>query len=379
MQVGKDAGKLTYEQAGVDYGRIDPLKVMAQKAARETAGNLLAVRFAEVAASRGESAYVIDAGDFYLASVTECLGTKALVADEMRRVTDKGAAPLRSYYDAIAQDTIAMAVNDVITVGARPLCIHAYWAVGSADWFDDEQRMRDLVEGWQRTCNAIGVAWGGGETPSLEGVVEEGAIDLAASCVGIIRPKERLTLGRDLRPGDAIILLESSSIHANGVTLARKLAARLPQGYTTPISDGRLYGEALLAPTIIYSPITEALFTAGVTIRYMANITGHGWRKLMRHPGAFTYRITQLPPVPAVLQFIVEQACLTPQEAYSSLNMGAGFAVFVPPQDAGKAIEIAVRRGVQAYHAGTVEEGKKQVVIEPLEVVFEEKSLELRA
>jgi len=373
MQEGERAGKLTYEQAGVDYGRIDPLKVLAQKAARETARNLLAAGFAEVAASRGESAYVIDLGDFYLASVTECLGTKALVAEEMRKITGQ------TYYDAIAQDTIAMAVNDVITVGARPLCIHAYWAVGGADWFDDEQRMRDLVEGWQRTCNAIGVAWGGGETPSLAGVVEAGAVDLAASCVGVIRPKERLTLGRDLHPGDAIILLESSGIHANGVTLARKLAARLPQGYATPISDGRPYGEALLAPTIIYSPVTEALFAAGVMIRYMANITGHGWRKLMRHPGAFTYRITQLPPVPAVLRFIVEQACLTPEEACGSLNMGAGFALFVPPQDAGKAIEIAAQNGVQAYCAGSVEEGERRVIIEPLDIVFEGESLELRA
>lgn len=366
------ASRLTYEQAGVDYARIDPLKVMAQRAARETARNLLAAGFAEVEASRGESAYVIDLGDFYLASVTECLGTKALVADEVRKITG------RTYYDAIAQDTIAMAVNDIITVGARPLCVHAYWAVGSADWFDDEPRMRDLVEGWRRTCDAIGIAWGGGETPSLEGVVVAGAVDLAASCVGIVRPKTRLTLGRDLQPGDAIILLESSGIHANGITLARKLAARLPEGYATRISDGRLYGEALLDPTIIYAPIVEALFTAGVTVRYMSNITGHGWRKLMRHPGAFTYRITQLPPVPPVLQFIVEQAGLTPQEAYGSLNMGAGFALFVPAQDAEKTIEVAAHKGVRAYRAGSVEEGEKQVIIEPLGIAFEGKSLELR-
>jgi phosphoribosylformylglycinamidine cyclo-ligase len=272
-----------------------------------------------------------------------------------------------------------MAVNDIITVGARPLSIHAYWAVGGPDWFDDKQRMRDLVAGWKRTCDTIGVAWGGGETPSLAGVVEAGAVDLAASCVGIIRPKERLTLGHDLQPGDAILLLESSGIHANGVTLARSLAARLPEGYGTRISDGRLYGEALLDPTIIYSPVTEALFAAGVTIRYMADVTGHGWRKLMRHPGTYTYRITQLPPVPPVLQFIVEQADLEPQEAYGSLNMGVGFAVFVPMQDAEKAIEIVAQNGVRAYRAGSVEEGEKRVVVEPLGIVFEGKSLDLRA
>jgi phosphoribosylformylglycinamidine cyclo-ligase len=365
--------KLTYKQSGVDYAKIDPLKVMAQKAARETAQNLLAAGFQEIEASRGESAYVIDAGDFYLAAITECLGTKSLVADETRAVTGE------THYDAIAQDTIATAINDIITVGAKPLSIHAYWAVGGSDWFEDEQRMRDLVAGWKQTCDAIGVAWGGGETPSLSGVVEPGAIDLAASCVGIIQPKGRLTLGQDLQPGDAIVLLESSGIHANGLTLARKLAEQMKNGYATKITDGRMYGKALLDPTVIYSPVTEALFEAGVTVRYLANITGHGWRKIMRHPGAFTYRITEIPPVPPVLQFMVEQANLDASDAYGSLNMGAGFAVFVPKEDAANAIEISEQLGIKAYHAGTVEKGIKQVIVEPLGIVFEGTSLELRA
>ncbi|MBM3262632.1 MAG: phosphoribosylformylglycinamidine cyclo-ligase, partial [candidate division Zixibacteria bacterium] len=235
--------KLTYEQSGVDYAKIDPLKVMAQRAARATAHNLIDAGVCEVGASRGESAYVMDIGDCYIACIAECLGTKALVADAMRQVTGK------TYYDLIAQDTIAMAVNDLITVGARPLSIHAYWAAGGALWFDDKTRMRDLVTGWQNACDKAGVAWGGGETPSLSGVIEPGAIDLAASCTGIVRPKTRLTLGERLQPGDVIVLLESSGIHANGITLARKAADSLPDGYATLLPDGRLYGEALLDPT----------------------------------------------------------------------------------------------------------------------------------
>jgi len=368
-----EQAKLTYERSGVDYAKIDPLKVLAQRAAKETARNLRAAGFAEVEASRGESAYVIDVGDFYLASITECLGTKSLVADETRKVTGK------TYYDAIAQDTIATAVNDIVTVGAKPLSVHAYWAVGGSDWFDDEERMRDLVQGWRQTCDDIGVAWGGGETPSLAGVVEAGAIDLAASCVGIIKPKECLILGHDLKPGDAIVLLESSGIHANGLTLARKLAEQMVTGYATRITaDGRMYGEALLDPTIIYSPVTEALFAAGVMVRYMVNITGHGWRKLMRHPGSFTYHITEIPPAPPVLRFIAQQAKLDAHDTYGSLNMGAGFAVFVPAVDAEKAIAVSEQHGIKAYKAGTVEEGGKQVVIEPLDVVFEGESLSLR-
>lgn len=364
--------KLTYEQAGVDYSKIDPLKILAQQAARETGKNVLAAGFPEVEASRGESAYVIDVGDFYLASITECLGTKSLVADAVRQLTGK------TYYDQIAQDTIAMAVNDIITVGAKPLSIHAYWAVGGTDWFTDEPRMRDLVEGWKRACNLTGVAWGGGETPSLSGIVEAGAIDLAASCVGIIRPKERLTVGNKLAVGDAIVLLESSGIHANGVSLARKLAEQLPEGYGSRLADGRLYGEALLNPTLLYASVIEAVFDAGIPVHYLANITGHGWRKLMRHPSPFAYRLTALPPVPPVLQFMVENAGLELSEAYGTLNMGAGFALFVPEAHAALTIAIAHRYGLKAYHAGRVEEGEKQVVIEPLNIVYEGESLKLR-
>jgi phosphoribosylformylglycinamidine cyclo-ligase len=196
--------------------------------------------------------------------------------------------------------------------------------------------------------------------------------------VGIIRPKERLTLGDRLGEGDAIILLESSGIHANGISLARKLAERLENGYATLIRDGQSFGEAVLAPTLLYSSVIEALFAAGVNIHYSANITGHGWRKIMRHPGEFTYRLTELPPVPTVLQFIAEQAGLDNREAYGSLNMGAGFAVFVSNQDAAKTVAIAEASGVRAFHAGKVEAGEKRVVIEPLSVTFAAQSLNLR-
>ncbi len=363
---------LTYEDSGVDYDRIDPLKVLAQRAARATGVHLERDGAREVAASRGESAYVVDIGDAYLASITECLGTKALVADAMREASG------RTWYDHIAQDTIATAVNDLVTVGARPLSIHAYWAAGSSDWFDDVERMNDLVDGWKAACDVLGVAWGGGETPCLTGVVEERAIDLAASCVGIIRPKSRLTLGEDLAAGDAIVLLESSGIHANGLTLARKLSERLPEGYATVMPGGRTYGEALLDPTVLYPPVTEAAFEAGIGLRYIANITGHGWRKIMRHPGLFTYRISEVPPVPEVLKFMMDETRQTAEEAYGSLNMGAGFALFVRPEDGDAAVACAESMGVRAWVAGVVEDGPRQVVIEPLDVTLAEESLALR-
>lgn len=367
---------LTYDQAGVNYDLIDPLKVAAQRAAAATSAQLLSHGYAEVSASRGESAYVVDVGPFHLASIVECLGSKALVADEMHRLTG------RTYYEQIAQDTIAMAVNDLITVGATPLVVQAYWAAGGSEWFSDAQRAQALVAGWKRACEVCGVAWGGGETPALAGIVESGRIDLAASCTGIISPKERLTLGDQLGPGDAIVLLASSGIHANGLSLARKLADRLPQGYLTPLvggaSDGMSYGEALLAPTVLYSPVTEALYKAGIVPHYSANITGHGWRKLLRHPKALSYRIHTLPPVPRVLSFIQNEAGLDDSEAYGTLNMGAGFALFVHQDVAHQVVAVAKAQGVSAWVAGQIEAGAKKVVIEPLSVEFGGDSLSLR-
>jgi phosphoribosylformylglycinamidine cyclo-ligase len=365
-------GTLSYEQAGVNYDLIDPLKVAAQRAAAATGSHLAAHGFSEVKASRGESAYVVDVGPFYIASIVECLGSKALVADEMHELTG------RSYYDSIAQDTIAMAINDLITVGATPLVVQAYWAAGGSDWFGDAQRSQALVDGWKRACDTCGVAWGGGETPALAGIVEGGRIDLAASCTGLVNPKERLSLGDGLAPGDAIVLLASSGIHANGLSLARKLVERLPQGYLTPVPGGTTYGEALLAPTVLYSPVTEALYRAGIVPRYCANVTGHGWRKLLRHPAQFTYRIHTVPEVTPVLRFIQEHARQDDREAYSTLNMGAGFAIFVKAADAQRTVDVARAAGVPAIVAGTVEAGPKQLLIEPLGIRFGDDDLQLR-
>ena len=368
----QQSASLSYEQAGVNYDLIDPLKVAAQRAAAATAIHLTSHGFTEVAASRGESAYVVDVGPFYIASIVECLGSKALVADEMRALTG------RTYYDSIAQDTIAMAINDLITVGATPLVVQAYWAAGGSEWFADAQRANALVEGWKRACDVCGVAWGGGETPALAGIVADGRIDLAASCTGLINPKERLSVGDKLAPGDAIVLLASSGIHANGLSLARKLVERLPQGYLTPVLPGLSYGDALLAPTLLYSPVTEALHEAGITPHYCANITGHGWRKLLRHPAAHTYRIHSVPEVTPVLKFIQQHAQQNDREAYSTLNMGAGFALFVAAEDAQRTVEVAHAQGIEALIAGQIESGTKRLVIEPLGIEFGDDALQLR-
>lgn len=363
---------LTYSNSGVDYSQLDFLKRLAQEHASNTTVNLQGSGFDEVSSSRGESAYVLDAGDHYLAFVQEGLGTKNLVADQMSKITGK------SYYDSIAQDTVAMIVNDLITVGAKPTVVMAYWAVGSTTWFENKKRMEDLARGWSDACNLAGVVWGGGETPTLSGIIKDDEIDLAGSAVGVIKPNSRLITGQKLQEGDAIVVFESSGIHANGLTLARKIAEKLPEGFASKLSSGLLYGQALLVPTIIYSRLIQDILEAGVDIHYLSNITGHGWRKLMRADRDFTYRINSLPPVPEVFKFIADKGPVSEKEMYSNFNMGAGFAIFVPEKDVEKVIKESENHKIKAYKIGTVEKGKKQTILEPFDMVFASESLFIR-
>ena len=364
--------KLTYKDSGVNYETIDYIKRIAQQAGKNTLKNL-PKNYKEVSQSRGESAHVVDAGDFYFASVIEGLGTKSLVADEMYRLTGK------TYYDNVAYDTVAMIVNDLVTVGAKPLTLMAYWAAGSSSWFKDKKRADDLVSGWTRASNDSGALWGGGETPVLSKIIDEKAIDLAGSCFGIVNPKNNLCLGEKLVAGDRIILFESNGIHANGLTLARKIAESLPEGYLTKVDGDKTYGELLLTPTIIYAKLIEGLLKNTIDIHYMVNVTGHGWRKLMRHKKELTYKITNLPPVPKVLRFIVEQGKLDDKEAYGNLNMGAGFAIFVPEKDVVPVLKLAETHNIKAYNAGVVEVGDKKVILEPKNITFEKDSLQVRS
>ena len=162
------------------------------------------------------------------------------------------------------------------------------------------------------------------------------------------------------------------------VVVAEADVERLPNGYLTEISPGLTYGDALLAPTVLYSPVTEALYTAGITPHYCANITGHGWRKLLRHPAEHCYRIHTVPAVTPVLKFIQQQAHQDDREAYSTLNMGAGFAIFVESADAQRTVEVAAQCGIAALVAGKVEAGPKRLLIEPLEITFGNEDLQLR-
>lgn len=354
---------MNYKSSGVDYDWIDPFKRLAQKWAKRTSS---------VVVPRGESAFVWEEKDCFRATVIEGLGSKNLVADAMRKVTGK------TYYDAIAQDTVAMIVNDLIAVGATPQVVNAYFAVGDSRWFADVDRASDLVRGWANACMLSRAVWGGGETPTLKGIVHSDTIDLAGSAVGIIKPKNRLLLGDRIAVGDVIILVESNGIHANGLTLARTVADKISKGYATKLSDGSMYGEALLTPTHIYAGLVNALFDAGVALHYLVNVTGHGWRKLMRAKRNITYMIESVPKPPLLFDFLAKQANLADGEMYATFNMGAGLAIYIPQRDTNRVIAIAKRQGLCAWPVGHVMRGKRQVVITPKDIVYSAETLKIR-
>jgi phosphoribosylformylglycinamidine cyclo-ligase len=374
MSKSKKKG-MTYKETGVNYDDMDPFKRLAQEAGLETAGNISRFNMAEFTPSRGESAYLIDCGDHFLAQVVEGLGTKNIVAEIMYKMTGE------LHFDKIAQCCMAMIVNDMITVGALPLSAAMYLAVGDSSWFKDEKRAANLIKGWKHACNLARCTWGGGETPTLKDIIYPNTIDLSGAAIGIIRNKANLITGKKIQEGDIIIIFLSSGIHANGLTLARKIADKLPQGYLTPVDHaGKTYGRALLEPTVIYVPVIEDCQRAGVDIHYAVNITGHGWRKLMRAEQPFVYVIDKIPKPQPVFQMMQKYGQVDDEEAFGNLNMGAGFAVFVPIDDVEKVLVVAKKNFIRAMVAGYIAEGEgeKKVVINPKGITFEGKTLQVR-
>lgn len=367
---------LQYKDFGDDYSKKDPFKKYAMQVASRTAENLKDLGFPEVSASRGESAHVIDLGPFYLAGVIEGLGTKNCIADAMYKLDSS-----RSYYDAVAIDTVASIVNDLITVCARPLSVFPHWSIGNNDWLQDEIRSHDLINGWAAACDDSMAIYAGGETPTNRGILYPEAAELSGSAFGIIQPKERLTLGEKLEAGDHIVLIESSGIHANGVSLARGIIEKLPETYLTKLPSGKSIGEALLARSHIYARLQETLFQRNADIHYRVNMTGHGWSKLMRANKDFTYNMKVIPPPPEEFLYLQQAGPISDYRAYEAFNMGAGFAFFVPKKEVEKVQVTAEEMGFQSWDAGIVEiveDGSKQVFIEPLNLHYGREMLDLR-
>jgi len=366
-----DGHGAAYRSAGVDYAALDAGKRNALTEALATSALLSARGGRAFDQSRGEPAFVFEVGGVTLAFVLETLGTKSIIAREME--DQIGAVG----FEHVAYDTVAAIVNDLCCVGALPLVVNAYFATGSSDWYRDERRQAALHAGWRDGCAAAGAVWGGGESPSLAGLLADAEIELAGSAVGLVSPERGPILGEQLDVGDEIVLVASNGLHANGASLGRMVAAELADGYLTALPSGRSLGEALLDPSLIYVKLVEQLLAAGVEVHYLSHITGHGLLKLMRPRRELTYRIERLPEVPEVLAFLVERAAMGPAAAYSTFNMGCGFAVYCARGSGESVVAQAERLGLSAQLAGGVEAGPRRVILSEVDVTFESGDLDL--
>src|SRR3989338_3548767 len=363
---------ITYSQVGDNYDTKDPIKKLAQDAAKATSKNLLIHGFEEVEDSRGESAYVWKQGDIYMAAVVEGLGTKNLIADDTRKITGK------TYYDVIAHDTVATIINDLVTVGSKPLVVHAYWAIEDNSWLSDAKRMTDLINGWKSACDIGGASWGGGETATMKQIVIKDTAEFGGSAVGIIAPPNKLLTDKNLQSGDRILMFKSNGVNANGISLTRAVAKELPDGYATKLADGSLYGETILAKTNMYSELIQQLFKNNIDIHYISNITGHGLRKIMRARDSFTYVIERIFDPQEIFLFIQKHANLDNYEMYQTYNMGQDYVIFLPEKHVKKAQKIVKENGFESIDAGYVEIGERQVIIKPKNLIYKSKTLDLR-
>jgi len=362
--------KLTYSQTGDNYDLKDPVKKLAQKFAKTTGINLRNKGFHELPQTRGESAYVWKQGNVFMAFVVEGLGTKNLIADEIKE--DK------NYYQAIAHDTVATIINDLVSVGANPLVLNAYWAIPDNSWLNNKKRIKDLIVGWKKACDAAGVVWGGGETATLNGIIQAGAIDLGGAAVGIINSKKRLLVDTNLKEGDRIVLLKSTGLNANGASLIIAMAKRLPQGYETKLKNGKSLGKEVLKKSNIYSNLINRLLESEIRLHYISNITGHGIRKVMRSKRNFAYIIEKIIDSPELFKFVQENLRLSDYEMYQTFNMGMDYALFVDSKDVEEALRIIKKEGFSGIDAGYIKKGKRQVIIKPKNLVFSGDTLDVR-
>jgi phosphoribosylformylglycinamidine cyclo-ligase len=312
---------------------------VSQSAADDAVGALVG---ALSAGTTGESRQVLASGHYAnvvridertgIALTTDGVGTKLLVAEQLGR------------WDTVGIDCVAMNVNDVICVGARPLAMVDYLAVDEADPAVAAEIGKGLAAGAERA----GIEIVGGELAQLGELIT--GLDLAGACFGTV-PLDGLVTGSALTAGDAIIGLPSSGLHSNGYTLARKALEGIP------LDDDRLgrpLGDALLEPTEIYvKPIVE-LLDSPVDVRGLAHITSGGLGNLLRLEAEVGYEIDSPLPVPPIFELIRERADVPDHEMHDVFNMGTGFCAVVAASDEDGALELLRRHYPEAARIGSV-------------------------
>ncbi len=292
-----------------------------------------------------------------LALCTDGVGSKVLIAEMLGR------------HDTIGIDCVAMNVNDAICVGAEPIAFLDYIAVERAAPAVLEQ----IARGLHRGAELAGVAIVGGEISQIPDIIRGHApgsgLDLVGMCAGLV-PLDRIILGQDVAPGDAIVGVRSSGIHSNGLTLARKAlfeAAGLAAGQHRP-ELGCTVGEELLRPTHIYvRPVMDLLRAGRVPVRALVHITGDGFLNLARIQAAVGFRLDALPEPQPIFRLIQDAGRVPEPEMYRVFNMGVGFCLIVPDDPAGLRVveETFAAHGFQAQRIGTVVADERRRVVLP--------------
>jgi phosphoribosylformylglycinamidine cyclo-ligase len=283
----------------------------------------------------GYFANVIDIGGVGLAITTDGVGSKAMIADMMRK------------YDTIGIDCIAMNVNDLLCVGARPVSLVDYIAVEKADAAMLDGIAIGLAEGARQSNISIT----GGEISQLRDVVR--GFDLVGTAVGMVA-LDRILVGRDLKPGDRVIGIASSGIHSNGMTLTRRVffeqAGAKIDTYFDELSC--TIGEELLHPTLIYVPEIIEVLDKVPSVKALMHITGDGLLNLPRVDAEIGFVIDDLPSPPPLFGLIEKLGGVSRAEMFEVYNMGIGFCVVVAEGDADATLAILARYGRAASVIG---------------------------
>jgi phosphoribosylformylglycinamidine cyclo-ligase len=283
----------------------------------------------------GYFANVIDIAGQGIAITTDGIGSKAMIATMLRK------------YDTVGIDCVAMNVNDVICVGARPVSMVDYIAIEKV-----EADILDAISvGLCAGAQTAGISISGGETAQLKDMIR--GFDLAGTAIGHV-PLDRILVGEHVREGDAVIGVESNGIHSNGLSLARR-AFFETNAYTCAHRFPELasdLGAELLRPTHIYVKEALELLDRVPSVKAFAHITSDGLLNLTRVKADVGYVIDALPPIPPIFALVqrLEQADIT--EMFAVFNMGIGFCAVVAEADADRAISILSGRGKRAWRIG---------------------------
>jgi phosphoribosylformylglycinamidine cyclo-ligase len=273
---------------------------------------------------------------------TDGVGTKMVVAERLGR------------FETIGIDCVAMNANDLICVGAEPIAMVDFILCRHAD----PDVCGQIGVGLRRGAELAGLEIPGGEIAQVGEIVD--GWELAGTAIGTVA-LERIVDGARIEPGDAVLGLPSSGLHANGYTLARRVLEPIP------LDDerlGRPLGDVLLEPTEIYVPAVLELLDSAVDVRGLAHITGDGLNNLLRLAAPVGYEIEDPLPAPPVFGLIRELGEVSDEEMHEVFNMGCGFACVIAAADEAAGLEQlrrhyprARRIGRATGRAGVVERG----------------------